>query len=129
MPSGCTQTTLPPLPGMPKFTLNSVHPPADVERIARETTLTPAAHLTCVEASRDEIDDIARAYWAAGVRHIVALRGDPPEAGAKFEPPAGGYANAAELVEGIKQVASFALERLRIPPTGTRPPGLRLKTR
>ena len=54
---------------------------ATVERIVKETDLTPAAHLTCVGASRDEIDAIARDYWDAGVRHIVALRGDPPEAG------------------------------------------------
>ena len=78
-----------------------------VERIVRETGLTPAAHLTCVAATRDEIDEVARGYWEAGVRHIVALRGDPPEPGTSFVPPAGGYANAAELVEGIKRVAPF----------------------
>src|SRR5213595_3345659 len=71
---------------------------ATVERIARETSLAPAAHLTCVGASRGEIDDVARAYWDAGIRHIVALRGDPPEAGTAFEPHAEGYANAAALV-------------------------------
>ncbi len=82
---------------------------ATVERIVRETALTPAAHLTCVAATRDEIDEVARSYWAAGVRHIVALRGDPPEPGARFEPPAGGYANAAELVAGLKKVAPFEI--------------------
>src|SRR4029450_6922560 len=71
---------------------------ATVERIIKETSLTPAAHLTCVGASRDEIDSIAKSYWDAGVRHIVALRGDPPEAGQAYRPHPGGYANAAELV-------------------------------
>jgi methylenetetrahydrofolate reductase (NADPH) len=80
---------------------------ATVERIVRETSLTPAAHLTCVGAARDEIDAVARSYWDAGVRHVVALRGDPPEPGARFEPTPGGYANAAELVAGLKAVAPF----------------------
>jgi methylenetetrahydrofolate reductase (NADPH) len=82
---------------------------ATVERIARETSLTAAAHLTCVEASRAEIEEIARDYWAAGVRHIVALRGDPPEAGKSFQPHADGYANAAELVAGLKAIAPFEI--------------------
>src|SRR6185503_21227215 len=69
---------------------------ATVERIVRETDLTPAAHLTCVGATREEIDSIAHGYWDAGVRHIVALRGDPPEPGAAYAPHPGGYANAAE---------------------------------
>lgn len=80
-----------------------------VERIARETVLAPAAHLTCVEASRGEVDDVARAYWDAGVRHIVALRGDSPEPGKPFAPHADGYASAAELVAGLKRVADFEL--------------------
>jgi methylenetetrahydrofolate reductase (NADPH) len=80
---------------------------ATVERLLKETDLTPAAHLTCVGASRDEIDAIARDYWDLGVRHIVALRGDPPEAGAKFAPHPDGYANAAELVAGLKRIAPF----------------------
>lgn len=80
---------------------------ATVERILKETELTPAAHLTCVGASRDEIDAVARGYWELGVRHIVALRGDPPEPGAKFEPHPDGYANAAELVAGLKRIAPF----------------------
>ena len=78
-----------------------------VARIVRDTDLTPAAHLTCVAATREEIDAIARAYWAAGVRHIVALRGDPPEPGRPYETHPGGYANAAELVAGLKKVAPF----------------------
>ena len=80
---------------------------ATVERILKETPLTPAAHLTCVGATRDEVDAVARDYWELGVRHIVALRGDPPEAGAKFEPHPGGYANAADLVAGLKAIAPF----------------------
>jgi len=82
---------------------------ATVERILNETSLTPAAHLTCVGASRDEIDSIAKSYWDAGVRHIVALRGDPPEAGQAYRPHPGGYANAAELVAGLKSVAPFEI--------------------
>ena len=82
---------------------------ATVERIARETDLTPAAHLTCVGATREEIDSIARSYWDAGVRHIVALRGDPPELGQRYSPHPAGYANAAELVAGLKEVAPFEI--------------------
>ena len=80
---------------------------ATVERILNETPLTPAAHLTCVGASRAEVDEVARDYWAAGVRHIVALRGDAPEPGAPFASHPDGYANAAELVAGLKSVAPF----------------------
>ena len=80
---------------------------ATVERILKETKLTPAAHLTCVAASRDEIDAIARDYWELGVRNIVALRGDPPEAGTKYEPHPQGYQNAADLVAGLKKIAPF----------------------
>jgi methylenetetrahydrofolate reductase (NADPH) len=82
---------------------------ATVERIARETSLAAAAHLTCVEASRGEIDDVAREYWAAGVRHIVALRGDPPVLGTPFAPHPQGYASAADLVAGLKRVAPFEI--------------------
>ena len=80
-----------------------------VERILKETDLTPAAHLTCVGASRAEVDAVAREYWELGVRHIVALRGDPPEVGQKFEAHPQGYRDAAELVAGLKQVAPFDL--------------------
>jgi len=82
---------------------------ATVERIVRETDLTPAAHLTCVGATREEIDAIARSYWDVGVRHIVALRGDPPELGQAYAPHPGGYANAAELVAGLKNIAPFEI--------------------
>ena len=78
-----------------------------VVRILRETALTPAAHLTCVAASRGEVDEVARRYWEAGIRHVVALRGDPPEGERKFAPHPDGYANAAELVAGLKRVADF----------------------
>ena len=82
---------------------------ATVERILKETALTPAAHLTCVGATCDEIDSIARDYWELGVRHIVALRGDAIEPGASFSDHPGGYANAAALVEGLKKVAPFEI--------------------
>jgi methylenetetrahydrofolate reductase (NADPH) len=80
---------------------------ATVERILNETALTPAAHLTCVGASRAEVDTIARGYWDLGVRHIVALRGDALEAGAKYHAHPEGYCDAAELVAGLKRVAPF----------------------
>ncbi len=79
-----------------------------VTRIVRETSLPAAAHLTCVGADKSEIGDIARSYWAAGVRHIVALRGDAP-GGGPFVPHPQGYANAAALVAGLKQVAPFEI--------------------
>lgn len=82
---------------------------ATVARIVRETPLKPAAHLTCVDASRGEIDDVARAYWDAGVRHIVALRGDSATPGTKFAARPDGYASAADLVAGLKRVANFEL--------------------
>jgi len=88
---------------------------ATVERIVRETDIPAAAHLTCVNATREEVDSIARSYWEVGVRHIVAIRGDPPEAGAKFEPHPGGYRNAAELVAGLKQVAPFEISVAAFP--------------
>jgi methylenetetrahydrofolate reductase (NADPH) len=82
---------------------------ATVERILTETSLTPVAHLTCVGATRAEVDEVARDYWRMGVRHIVALRGDPPEPGTRFAPYPGGYANAAELVAGLKAIAPFEI--------------------
>jgi methylenetetrahydrofolate reductase (NADPH) len=82
---------------------------ATVTRIQRETSMAAAAHLTCVEATKAEIDAIAEEYWAAGVRHIVALRGDPPREGAKFEAHPGGYQNAADLVGGLKKLHPFEI--------------------
>lgn len=79
-----------------------------VARIVRETNVKPAAHLTCVAATQDEIDTIVRGYWDAGVRHIVALRGDPQDGiGTKFCPHPQGYKNSAALVAGIKKIADF----------------------
>ncbi|MBM3525508.1 MAG: methylenetetrahydrofolate reductase [Alphaproteobacteria bacterium] len=82
---------------------------ATVKRIVDETRLRPAAHLTCVGASREEIDAVARDYWQAGVRHIVALRGDPPAGAAAYVPHPGGYAFAGDLVAGIRRVADFEI--------------------
>ena len=82
---------------------------ATVARIARETAIPAAAHLTCVAATRDEIDAVADAYWQAGVRHIVALRGDSPVAGEAFQSPVGGYANAVELVAGLRKLHPFEI--------------------
>ena len=88
---------------------------ATVKRILDETGLTPAAHLTCVGATRDEIDRIARDYWELGVRHIVALRGDPSEPGTPFASHSAGYENAAALVAGLKQVAPFEISGAAYP--------------
>ena len=81
-----------------------------VERILNETDLRPAAHLTCVEASRDEVDAVIQTYKASGVKHIVALRGDPPDGngiGGVYQPRADGYANATELTAAISRVGGF----------------------
>jgi methylenetetrahydrofolate reductase (NADPH) len=81
-----------------------------VVRIKRETGVDPAAHLTCVGATKEEINEVARDYWSAGIRHIVALRGDPPSGmGGKYTPHPGGYANAAELVAGLKKIGDFQI--------------------
>ncbi len=87
-----------------------------VARIVTETTLTPAAHLTCVGATRAEVDAVARQYWEAGVRHIVALRGDVPGGGA-YAPHPEGYAYAADLVAGLKRVADFEISVAAYPET------------
>ena len=79
-----------------------------VLRMLKETTLRPAAHLTCVEASRAEVDEVITDYWTAGIRHIVALRGDPPgQIGGAYTPRADGYRNATELTAGIKAIGDF----------------------
>jgi len=81
---------------------------ATVKRILAETMLTPAAHLTCVAATRAQVDAVIEGYAQAGVRHIVALRGDPPGGiGEPFAPHPGGYRNAADLVAGIKRLADI----------------------
>jgi methylenetetrahydrofolate reductase (NADPH) len=78
-----------------------------VNRIQRQTKLTGAPHLTCVGAPRSEILDIARAYWDEGIRHLVALRGDPPQGQGVFRPHAEGFESAAELVAGLRALAPF----------------------
>ena len=79
-----------------------------VLRMLKETTLKPAAHLTCVEASRGDVDEVIQDYWNAGIRHIVALRGDPPgQIGGAYTPRADGYCNATELTAGIRAIAPF----------------------
>lgn len=79
-----------------------------VARIVRETELKPAAHLTCVDASKAEVDDVVRGYWDAGVRHIVALRGDPAGGvGSRYQPHPDGYASTADLIRGIRAIGDF----------------------
>lgn len=83
---------------------------ATVSRILKETNLRPAAHLTCVDATREEVDAVAKAYWDAGVRHIVALRGDPESGvGQSYTPSPDGYQNAADLVAGLKKIGNFEI--------------------
>ncbi|MBI2881620.1 MAG: methylenetetrahydrofolate reductase [Candidatus Tectomicrobia bacterium] len=90
---------------------------ATVRRIRTETSLEPAAHLTCVAAAREEVDAVARSYWEIGIRHIVALRGDPPERAGRYAPHPGGYAYAADLVAGLKRVADFEISVAAYPET------------
>lgn len=81
-----------------------------VSRLTAQTELNVAAHLTCVNAKREEVDDVLRDYWKAGVRHLVALRGDPPEGiGEKYIPFEGGYANSADLARGARAIAPFEI--------------------
>lgn len=82
---------------------------ATVRRLREETSLEPAAHLTCVGADQAEIDAVARDYWRAGIRHIVALRGDPPAGAAQYQPHPGGYAYAVDLVAGLRRIADFEI--------------------
>jgi methylenetetrahydrofolate reductase (NADPH) len=83
---------------------------ATLTRIKQETSLEAAAHLTCVAASKADVDMVARSYWQAGIRHIVALRGDPPSGiGARFEPHPEGYKSGADLVAGLRRIADFEI--------------------
>ena len=82
---------------------------ATVVRLLQDTQLTPAAHLTCVGATRDEVDEVARIYWQAGIRHIVALRGDSPNGTGSYTHHPGGYAYAADLVAGLKRIGDFEI--------------------
>jgi methylenetetrahydrofolate reductase (NADPH) len=88
-----------------------------VTRIARETGLTSTPHLTCVGATRAEVLDVARRYWAEGIRSIVALRGDPPAGQSRYTPHPGGFAYAADLVAGLKSVADFDISVAAYPDT------------
>ncbi len=88
-----------------------------VMRILRETSLTGAPHLTCIGAVREEILEIARNYWASGVRHIVALRGDPPQGNGAYRPHPGGFDHAVDLVRGLKGVADFDISVAAYPET------------
>jgi len=83
---------------------------ATLSRILDETQLTPAAHLTCVAATRSEVDEVVRTYWQMGIRHIVALRGDPPGGpGTRYEAHPQGYENSASLVKGIRRIGDFEI--------------------
>jgi methylenetetrahydrofolate reductase (NADPH) len=88
-----------------------------VTRVMKETNLIAAPHLTCIGASRDEVLDIARSYWRDGIRHIVALRGDPPQGTTKYQPHARGFAYASDLVAGLKSVADFEISVAAYPET------------
>ena len=91
---------------------------ATVRRLLTDTPLSPAAHLTCVSATRDEIHEVAREYWDTGVRHLVALRGDPVTGvGTSYEPHPGGYAYASDLVEGLRKAFDFELSVSAYPET------------
>ena len=80
-----------------------------VRRMLAESDIPPAAHLTCIGATRDEVDAVARGYWEAGIRHIVAIRGDPPAGDDGYQPHPDGYRYASDLVEGLKKVADFEI--------------------
>jgi len=88
-----------------------------VTRIRHNTNLEPAAHLTCVGASRDRIDTVARTFWDHGIRHIVALRGDPPRGTDRYEAHPDGYAYAADLITGLKKIADFRISVAAYPET------------
>ncbi|HEY4369199.1 MAG TPA: methylenetetrahydrofolate reductase [Steroidobacteraceae bacterium] len=88
-----------------------------VTRIQQSTSLTAAPHLTCIGAPREEILEVARNYWAHGVRHIVALRGDPPAGTTTYVPHPGGFAYAVDLVKGLKDVGDFEISVATYPET------------
>jgi methylenetetrahydrofolate reductase (NADPH) len=88
-----------------------------VQRVERSSGIPGAVHLTCVGASRDQVDAIARGFKTAGVKHIVALRGDPPEGHERYSPHPGGYAYAADLVAGLRRVANFEISVAAYPET------------
>jgi methylenetetrahydrofolate reductase (NADPH) len=86
-----------------------------VQRILNETAIVPAAHLTCADASRDEVNDVAHSYWEMGVRHIVALRGDPPAGAAAYTPHPQGYAWASDLVGALRSQHDFEISVATFP--------------
>jgi methylenetetrahydrofolate reductase (NADPH) len=88
-----------------------------VRRMREESDIPPAAHLTCVGASRGEVDQVARDYWEAGIRHIVALRGDAPAGSDRYEPHPEGYHYASDLVSGLRRVADFEITVAAYPET------------
>ncbi len=88
-----------------------------IGRVLSETKLTGAPHLTCIGASRGEILDIARRYWDEGIRHVVALRGDPPGHAPGYVPRADGFDYAADLVAGLRSVAPFEISVAAYPET------------
>ena len=90
---------------------------AAVTRIVETTSLPAVPHLTCIGSRRDDIEVIARRYWNLGIRHIVALRGDPPSGSGPYQPAAGGYAYAADLVGGLRQLADFEISVAGYPET------------
>lgn len=97
---------------------------ATIQRILNETKLTPAAHLTCIGSSRAEVDAVARDYHEMGVRHIVALRGDPPPGAAHYTPHPGGYERASDLVGGLKAVGDFEISVAAYPEMHPESPNL-----
>lgn len=88
---------------------------AVVERIVRETSLIPAAHLTCVAAASDEVNAVARRYWQAGVRHIVALRGDAPDGTERFQAHPEGYDGSVSLIAGLARIGDFEISAAAYP--------------
>ena len=90
---------------------------ATVTRIRRETPLEPAAHLTCLGASCAEVDAVAHRYWEAGIRHLVALRGDPEVGQGRYQPHPEGYAYAVDLVAGLRRIADFEITVAAYPET------------
>ena len=82
---------------------------ATVKRVVEETSMAPAAHLTCVAHTKEEIEEIAQSYWEAGIRHIVALRGDMPGMQGKYQPHPGGYTSTPEMIAGLRKIAPFEI--------------------
>lgn len=86
-----------------------------VKRIVQETSLKPAAHLTCVAASRAEVNAVAKEHWDAGIKHILALRGDPPKDTGAYKPHPEGYLYSSDLVKGLKEIGDFEISVAAFP--------------